>query len=400
MKILMVSANIPSPTWGASSRNYHLLKALASRHTVSLLASGEPETTPEDIAILERLTHTIQIIPPLKSIPKRGQQLYDLIRGKSFEFQLRTSRQMQDAITALFRKQGFDLVLYESVLIANYQLPPKVRVVIDQHNIEYELRMRTFQQERAWLRKWYNRLESSRLKRIELNLCRKADVVFVTSEREQDILQRLLPGSTIEVLTNGVDLEKFHGREAADEVPGRIVFTGSMDYYPNVQAVLHFARHCWPLIRSRIPSATWQIVGRNPLPEVAKLAVLPGVTVTGSVPDTYPYLARASVVIVPLLIGSGTRLKILEAWAMRKAIVSTSQGYEGLTATPGKHLIVADQPEAFTEAVITLLTDPQQRTSLGNAGRSVVEDYYGWDHCGKQLIEVLETNFLEKEHVC
>ncbi len=402
MNILMVSANIPSPTWGASSRNYYLLKALASRHTISLLALDSPDDSgsPDDIAQLKRLTRSTRIIALPNSTPKRWQQLFDLIRGQSFELKVRTLDQMQDAITKTINHMDYDLVFYESVLMANYQLHKRVKIAIDQHNIEYELRMRTYQQETAWLRKWYNRLESSRIKPIELNLCRNADMIFVTSEREQRVLQHMLPGKVIEILPNGVDLEVFHGNEIPEEVPGRIVFTGTMDYYPNVQAVLYFARQCWPMIRTHISHATWHIVGRNPLPEIWELAKLPGVTVTGSVPGTRPHLAEATVVIAPLLIGSGTRLKILEAWAMHKAIVTTSQGCEGLAATPGENLIIADQPEAFAQAVITLMNDPQKRASLGNAGRALVEAEYSWDHCGKKLIQVLDENLLGREAIC
>src|SRR5205085_10717683 len=127
------------------------------------------------------------------------------------------------------------------------------------------------------------------------------------------------------------------------EVLDRIIFTGAMNYYPNIDAVLFFARQCWPLIQAQVPHATWQIVGYNPSPEVLELAKLPGITVTGSVPVVQSYLTQASVAIVPLQIGSGTRLKILEALAMQKAVVSTSIGCEGLSVTLGEHLLVADQ---------------------------------------------------------
>ncbi|HEX4714858.1 MAG TPA: glycosyltransferase family 4 protein, partial [Ktedonobacteraceae bacterium] len=154
--------------------------------------------------------------------------------------------------------------------------------------------------------------------------------------------------------------------------------------------VRFFAHHCWPLIRARIPSATWQIVGKNPMPEVLQLANVPGVTVTGEVSDTRLYLATASVAIAPLRIGSGTRLKILEAFAMQKAVVSSSIGCEGLAVEAGQHLLVADQPEAFAEAVIALLQQPEKRRELGRAGRALVETAYSWEQCGKHLLQAIE----------
>src|SRR5947209_3895560 len=142
------------------------------------------------------------------------------------------------------------------------------------------------------------------------------------------------------MVSNGVDTDAFHKNNQEQEIANQIIFTGAMSYYPNVDAVLFFAEKCWPLIRARVPAATWLIVGSEPLPEVQKLADLPGVLITGSVPDVKPYLARSAVAIAPLLIGGGTRLKILEALAMQKAVVSTSLGSEGLSVVPGKHLIL------------------------------------------------------------
>jgi sugar transferase (PEP-CTERM/EpsH1 system associated) len=388
MNILMVSQILPSPTSGGSTRNYHLLKALASKHTVSLLALGE--CNEQSTSELARLTRMTQVITPPKSYPKRMQQLVDVVCGKSYILNSYYLVEMQDVIDALSARDHYDIVLFESVLMACYRLPEGIKVVIDQHNIEYELRLRTYQRERAWLRKWYNWMESRLLKPIEIERCQRADVVLVTSERERLSLKNMLPDSVIEVVPNGVDIEAFQRICSEQEVPGQIIFTGSMEYYPNVDAVLFFAQKCWPLIRAQVPDATWQIVGKNPLPKVWKLTELPGIMVTGSVPDVRPYLAATQVAIVPLLVGSGTRLKILEALAMQKAVVSTSLGCEGLSVVSGKHLRVADQPEAFAQEVVGLLRNPAMRTALGTTGRALVEAEYSWERCGAQLLLALD----------
>jgi polysaccharide biosynthesis protein PslH len=163
-----------------------------------------------------------------------------------------------------------------------------------------------------------------------------------------------------------------------------------MTYHANVDAVIFFAQQCWPLIKAQISDATWQIVGKDPPPKVQRLARYSGISVTGSVPDVRPYLAEASVAIAPLLIGSGTRLKILEALAMRKAIVSTEVGCEGLSVESGNHLVVATQPEAFAQAVVYLLKHPEKRAQLGTAGRLLVETEYAWERCGDRLLHLLE----------
>ena len=167
-----------------------------------------------------------------------------------------------------------------------------------------------------------------------------------------------------------------------------------MDYYPNIDAILYFASECWPLIRSSAPRVTWAIVGRNPPSSVLKLGKVPGITVTGSVSDVRPYLAAANVVVAPLRIGSGTRLKILEAFAMRKAVVSTSLGCEGLDVIPGKHLIVADQPEAFAQCVVDLLQDQDKRAALGSAGKEFARAY-SWQRIGDALVDAVETIITE-----
>ncbi|MBE3560370.1 MAG: glycosyltransferase [Ktedonobacteraceae bacterium] len=389
MNLLMVSPHLPDPSWGAGTRSYHLLKALAREHTVSLLALTDGTVRMSETAI-PGLASVHQVVLPASRLRKRAQQLMSILRGRSYLLDFYFLEEVQRELDSLFAAGRYDAVLFESVFMAGYRLPAGLPAIIDQHNIEYELLQRTFRREKNWLRKWYNWWESRMLKPVELERCRKAQAILVTSERECFLLKGEIPQGVIEVVPNGVDIESFSADGEQQEVVHRLVFTGTMNYYPNIDAVLFFVRECWPLIRSQVPDATWHIVGKSPPPEVVKLAELPGVTVTGAVPDVRPYLAQAAVAIVPLLIGSGTRLKILEALAMRKAVVSTSLGCEGLTVTPGEHLVVADQPENFARAVVDLLQHTEKRVALGNAGRALVEASYSWQQCGESVIRTLE----------
>ncbi len=394
MKILIVSATLPGPRWGASARNFHLLKALARQHTVALLTviNDTEMSALDDLRLLEAFTQHVQTIPLRVQRAKRQRQLLSVARRRSYLLNLFILPEMQAALDAMLARERYDLVLFESVLMAGYRLPAGMKVVIDQHNLEFEIVQRTYEQEQRFLRKWYNWREYRLLKHGELERCRAADLVVVTSERERLVLKELLPGQSVEVVSNGVDLETFSRDETAEEMPHQLIFTGTMDYHPNTQAAVFFAERCWPLIRRQIPDATWQIVGRNPPPEIQRLAQLPGVTVTGWVPDVRPYLARAALAIAPLLIGGGTRLKILEAFAMQKAVVSTSLGCEGIAVEPGKHLVVRDKPEAFADAVIALLQHPEQRAAYGAAGRALVETTYSWERCGADLLRALERH--------
>lgn len=396
MNLLIVCVDLPRPAWGASARNYYLLKALAHGHNVSLLAlaSSLEKESYDYMSPLENLAHTVQVVACQVSQAKRWQQLKNAVSGKSYLLNLFLYPEMQNALDTMLARGHYDIVLFESVLMAGYNVPEGIKIIIDQHNIEHELLQRTFELEKAPFRKWYNWREGRILRKGEIERCRRANMILVTSERERQILQGLLPERVIEVVPNGVDIETFYESSSEGEISNRVIFTGTMDYYPNTNAALFFAQQCWPLIRAQIPGATWQIVGRNPPPEVQKLAELPGVTVTGTVPDVRPYLAASSVAIAPLRIGSGTRLKILEALAMRKAVVSTSIGYEGLSLVPGKHLIVVDQPEEIAQAVITLLNNTEMRRTLGSAGRVLVESEYSWQRIGDRLLHILEEREL------
>ncbi len=394
MKLLMVSAYLPGLNSAAGERNYHLLRALACQHEVSLLSlvGNTREEENSGISLLKDLAYPLRLVPHTIPHSKRWQQLLSVARGSSYFLNLFALEEMQSALDTMLARDHYDAVFFESALVAGYRLPAGVKVIIDQHNIEHEILHLTYERERAWLRKWYNWYEYRLVKRAEIERCRRADLVLVTSERERHILKALLPESVIEVVRIGVDIETFSGACAEREVPHQIIFTGTMNYYPNIHAVLFFARHCWPLIRAQVPEATWQIVGRYPPPEVWRLNDLPGVTVTGSVPDVRPYLAASAVAIAPLQIGSGTRIKILEALAMGKAVVSTSVGYQGLAVESGQHLLVADQPEALARSVVELLQNPSLRITLGNAGRALVEAEYSWEQARAQLLRVLDDS--------
>lgn len=402
MKIIMVSGHLPWPSTGASTRDYHLLKSLGQRHDMTLLALADPDeiAAHPDLTPLRTYARDIHVFPRPASGSKRLRQLRSLVRGRSSTLTHNTVCAVQDVLDDLTAHETYDAVLYESVQLANYRLPSNVPMVIDEHNIEYELLERTRQNEPIGIRKLYSWLEGVYVKRAETARWRQAAVVLVTSDRECDALATHAPETPCIVVPNGVDIEYFaRGQSDSNEDANaqQIIFTGTMNYFPNVNGAMYFARQCWPIIREHAPDATWNLVGKSPAASVADLARLPGVTVTGGVPDMRPYLTSAAVAIAPLRIGAGTRLKILEALAMGKAVVTTSIGCEGLAARDGEHVLIADDPEAFALAVVALLQDPARRRALGEAGRRLVEAEYSWERCGDKLLRALET--LGAEHM-
>jgi glycosyltransferase involved in cell wall biosynthesis len=392
MKLLMVTHHLPRPSWGAGARNLALLRALAQRHDVALLALVDADNpTASDARHLESFVSAVRLVPLPPARNKRLRQASALLTGRSYLLVTHTRPEAQAALDDELAHARYDAVLFESVIVAGYRLPPGVRRIIDQHNIEFEVLLRAYQQDRAPLRRAYDWLEYRQLKPRELARCRAADLVLVTSARERALLERWAPGCRVRVVHNGVDLPPATpGDAATQEVPNRLVFTGTFTYYPNTQAVEYFAERCWHAIRRQVPSATWEIVGRDPPPEVVRLGALPGVRVTGTVPSVAPHLAAAAVAVVPLLAGGGTRLKILDALVAGKAVVSTSLGCEGLDVEPGRHLLVADDPAAFADAVVALLGDPARRAALGAAGRALVEERYQWDDSGAALLGALD----------
>ncbi len=402
MKIIMVSGHLPWPSTGASTRDYHLLKSLSQQHDMTLVALADPGeiAAHPDLSPLRAYAREIRVFPRPASGPKRLRQLRALTRGQSSTFTHNTVPAVQDALDDLTAHGAYDAVLYESVQLANYRLPENVPMLIDEHNIEYELLERTRQNEPFGLRKLYSWLEGAYVKRAEIARWRQAATVLVTSDRECGALATHAPATPCAVVPNGVDIEYFAREQSAsdeDATAQQIIFTGTMNYFPNVNGALYFARQCWPIIREHAPNATWNLVGRSPAASVADLARLPGVTVTGGVPDMRPYLTSAAVAIAPLRIGAGTRLKILEALAMGTAVVTTSVGCEGLAVRDGEHVLIADDPETFALAVVALLRDPARRRALGEAGRRLVEAEYSWERCGDKMLQALET--LDRERM-
>src|SRR5579883_2568505 len=206
MNILMVSPYIPSPTSGNRSRSYYLLKMLARQHTVSLLAidNGVKVEIPHTLESLEDFTSTIKIVPAIAQYPKRVRQLINIVTGRSTHLSQHTTEGVQSVLDHLLAREQYDAIVFECALASNYRLPPQVKIILDQHNIEYEVLYRTYLHEKFSLRKWYNWRESILVKRAELRLCQRADALVMTSERERMAMKRLFPHSFIEVVPNGV----------------------------------------------------------------------------------------------------------------------------------------------------------------------------------------------------
>jgi glycosyltransferase involved in cell wall biosynthesis len=226
---------------------------------------------------------------------------------------------------------------------------------------------------------------------LDARLARRFDAVVTVSALDAQRLREQLPpgrGPALAVIPNGVDVETFQPLPPAPEPV--ILFMGTLGYEPNIDAVQFFATEVLPRVRQAVPAARFVIAGQHPAPGVLALAQLPGVTVTGAVPDVQPVYAQAQVVVVPLRAGGGTRLKILEALALGRPVVTTTIGNEGLDLLDAEHLRVADGAAALAQAVIELLRDPAQRAALAVRGRARVVERYGWPQLAAQQLALYE----------
>jgi sugar transferase (PEP-CTERM/EpsH1 system associated) len=388
VRILVVAPYPPyPPRFGGAARIYHLLRVLARDHRITLLSFASPDEAAEmgPLADLGIEVHTVPRAPARSPRRKRLYQLRSLV-GRTYSHYSLWSPRMAAGLDGLLSRRRFDVVQLEfGDLAGSYAVAPGPLRVLDEHNVEYRFMERLERQERSRLRRLFYRLEARKLRDDELAACRRADAILTTSDVDRATLAPDVGATPIRVVPNGVDTTFFTPGPPGNGRP-RLVFTGAIDYQPNTDAVLHFCAEIWPRVRRAAPEATLAIVGKDPPPAVLALAG-EGVTVTGTVPDVRPWMQSATAFVVPLRTGGGTRLKILEALASGRAVVSTSLGCEGLEVTPGRDILVADEPAAFADAVLRCVGDPALRARLGAAGRALVEERYRWEAIGANLAD-------------
>jgi sugar transferase (PEP-CTERM/EpsH1 system associated) len=388
LNVLVVSAQFPyPPRSGFAMRVHQLARRLAERHGVTLLSYARPH----ERAGVEALRGEMRVEVVEREAPSelatRAAQAASLVSARPYACRKVRSPALQQRIDELWARERFDLVQVESSLLCTFSFPRGVPLVVDEHNIESEVFARMRAGERSGPRRTFNRLEAARFGRFEQRWWGRAAACVVTSERDARTIRAHAPGTPVAVVPNGVDLVAFRPAAHAAE-PRTVVFNGILDYRPNLDAAHHLVDDVWPRVLSRTPGARLTIVGRGHPRDIARLR-RPGVAVTGEVADVRPYLHRAAVVAVPVRMGGGTRLKVVEGLAAARPMVSTTLGCEGVRVRAGEHLLVADGAEAFAAAVVRLFEDPALGYALGAAGRRLVEREYSWDLAAGRLDALL-----------
>jgi len=395
MNILFLTPQLPyPPRQGTTIRNYNLIKQLAQRHTIDLLtflAPGEELTAANP---LHQICRRVAGVPqPMRSTAQRARDtLFSAYPDMGLRLESPAMRQQvaawsADTDYALVQVEGIELAQY-GMPVASHKAGRQPALIFDDHNCEYLLQQRSALTDLKRLRRWvaagYSLVQWQKLRRYEANILRHADATAAVSPADRAALLALAPGVDIQVISNGIDLDLYQPRHTPiDTQTPSLVFTGKMDYRPNIDAALWFGRAVWPLVLAQEPQARFQIVGMNPHPRLDELRTQPTIEITGAVDDTRPFIHAALAYVIPMRVGGGTRFKALEAMACGKAIVSTTLGVEGIPVHNDQEMLIADTPVTFAQAVLRLIadarTDGALQRRLGANARRFVESTYSWD---------------------
>lgn len=396
MNILLLTPDIPYPTAsGAAIRNYGIIRGLADAgHQVTLLTFVQ-DTVDEKTNPLYQICHAVHTVPlPTRSKIERIQSLLTSTKA-DIEYRL-LSDNFEKQLIHLLKDNQYDVIQFSGIELSCYiptiqQHITSAKVIYDALNAEAELQRVIYTIDRQNLKRLpiaiYSYIQAKRLKTFERHLCQTVDCVIAVSDEDKTLLSAY-NGAPIYVMSNGIFVDDY---SAPDETQSRhssdLVYTGKMDYRPNVDAIEWFAGSILPTIRAQIPNTQLTIVGRNPHPRIQPYAEQNHITITGWVDSVQPYLRQATIFIVPLRMGSGTRLKILEAMASGCAIVSTSIGAAGLAPEVKQAMQIADNEHDFIQSVVSLLQDSSLRDILGKQAIQKVQQYYDWSALIPKLLE-------------
>ena len=403
-RILYLAHRVPyPPNKGDKIRSFNILKYLSQRHELHLAALIDDA---KDIAVLPELRSQVTSLI-YSRIDQAGRRLLSsraILRSQSITVVHFYSRGLQSKIDDLIESTNFDVILCSSSPIAEYLFRSrhwnarlkdivKIMDLIDVDSYKWQ----QYAQISSMAKAWVYRYEARKLEQYEKKIYRAFDKLLLVSDREKHYFPQPDNQNKIRAVQNGVDLDYFS--DSSQRVPGSggpaVVFTGMMDYWPNIEGVRWFIEEVYPAIRKAVPEVHFFVVGGRPSKEVSHWQSLDGVTVTGFVPDVRTYLGKEDVCIVPLQIARGIQNKVLEAMSMSKAIVSTPQALEGINLTLGEHALSALDAREFAAAVVGLLRDRQMADQIGQAARQFVEQHYSWEGNLRQLEEIILGKCLD-----
>lgn len=395
MNILWVKAGgLVPPDSGGKIRSYNILRELACQHSVtffSFYAAHENDSHANLKNIFDRVVCMPLLLPSPKSLAEMLDYAIRLFSFQPYGITKYCCREVRQKLSELLKQEHHDVIICDFIMPAGV-LPwnRPIPKVLFTHNVEAMIWRRHYEVAANPIWKAISWWEWRKMEAAERRYLRLADCVLTVSDMDRDSFASFLDGSKLAVIPTGVDVHYFQPM-SVEEVPDSLVFTGSMDWLPNEDSIFYFVESVLPLIRQQCPQVSLEVVGRNPSRKLQALAETEkSLHLSGWVEDIRPFLSRCSVCIVPLRIGGGTRLKIFEAMAMGKAVVSTAIGAEGLPVQSLKNILLADTPQDFAASVVSLLRDSNQRHRLGTAARALVEENYSWRKVAETFSRVLE----------
>ncbi len=402
MKVLFVTASLPyPPQQGGALRTYGLLHGLhQAGHELTLLSfSNTPDVNTSGTPLATFCKHIETLPTPGRTKSQRLRNLF-LSRQPDIAHRLYSSA-FANRLRELISSQNFDIIQFEGIEVACYlplikQMGVASKLVYDAFNAEAAMQYAIYKIDRQtphrWLVAGYSLIQSRRIEQFERSLCTQADLVIAVSPEDAAILQQFAPTKRVPVVANGIFVNDYEKPQSElDMGEHALVFTGKMDYRPNVDAALWFADHILPTVKQSITDTKFYIVGQQPHGSLEHLRDHAAIVVTGWVESVLPYLKNAQLYVAPLRMGSGTRLKILEAMASGSAVVATTVAASGMKRTLDMGIIIADEPEQMAQVIIQLLGDSAQRSYIGEAARDYVRQHYDWSVIIPDLLKAYEA---------
>jgi sugar transferase (PEP-CTERM/EpsH1 system associated) len=395
MRILWLKTEVLHPVdKGGKIRTYNMLKELKREHQVTYLTLDDGTASAEDKKNAAEYCHELVCIPHArreKFTPGFYYELLlNLVSSQAYAIKKYESRAMRREIVERDRQRAFDLLVCDFLAPAvNVPAELTTPAVLFQHNVEAMIWKRHYEVQSNPVKKAYLYGQWQKMRRFEREMCRRFDSVIAVSADDREQMKDEYGAQAVFDVPTGVDVEFFRPSGSMKPQAHSLVFTGSMDWLPNDDAIRYFAREILPLIKSKVPDVKLTVVGRNPAPALVELSKEdPSLVITGRVDDVRSYMEEAAAYIVPLRIGGGTRLKIFEAMAMEKAVVSTTVGAEGLPLTSGVELLLADEPATFADSVVRVLTDVAYANELGQRAATAVRENFGWRQVTERFISI------------
>ncbi len=395
-KILWLSHLVPyPPKGGVLQRSYNLIREVSRYNDVTLLAFNQTSLVGSQALLDEAQSHFSQFchvegVVPISSETSRLNQLLLLVKGllptNTYTVSWLESKLFEEKLEALLKRENFDVIHVDTISLVPYVADCKnVKIVLNHHNIESLMLLRRAENEKNWLKKFYFWQEGKKLMRYERQVCNTFSLNVTCSHLDTDRLKTIAPGIKGIDVANGVDLNYFQPIDCA-KVEKSLVFAGGLSWYPNLDAMSFFLRKVWPRLVAEVPNISLTVIGRNP-PEwmLALQAEYPTLKVTGFVDDVRPYLSQAHIYVCPIRDGGGTKLKVLDALAMRMPLVADPIACEGIDVIDGESVIYATTPEDYVDSIKKLINDPQLCKKVADNGAALIQNNYSFESLGKKL---------------